>query len=104
MQAVLSVFNSWDSARAKVYREHMQIADEWGTAVIIQQMIFGNLHKESGSGVLFTHDTQDNIPGINLTGDFSFLSQGEDIVAGLINTLPISENQRKDTIIIVQYL
>lgn len=95
MQAVLSVFNSWDSARAKVYREHMQIADEWGTAVIIQQMIFGNLHKESGSGVLFTHDTQDNIPGINLTGDFSFLSQGEDIVAGLINTLPISENQRK---------
>ncbi len=94
-QAIISVFNSWDIGRAKVYREHLQVADEWGTAVIIQQMTFGNLHKESGSGVLFTHDTQDNIPGINLTGDFSFLSQGEDIVAGLINTLPISENQRK---------
>lgn len=94
-QAIIAVFNSWGVGRAKVYREHLQVADEWGTAVIIQQMIFGNLHRESGSGVLFTHDTQDNIPGINLTGDFSFLSQGEDIVAGLINTLPISESQRK---------
>jgi len=93
-QAIISVFNSWNTDRAKVYRDHMQIAEEWGTAVIIQQMIFGNLHKESGSGVLFTHDIQDDRPGINLCGDFSFLSQGEDIVAGLINTLPISESQR----------
>jgi pyruvate, orthophosphate dikinase len=93
-QAIISVFRSWDFARAKVYREHMQIADEWGTAVIIQQMIFGNLHNESGSGVLFTHDVQANVPGIKLSGDFSFLSQGEDIVSGLVNTLPISERQR----------
>jgi len=93
-KAIISVFNSWDSPRAKVYREHMQIADEWGTAVIIQQMIFGNLHKESGSGVLFTQDAQENSNVVKLTGDFSFLSQGEDIVAGLINTLPISEHQR----------
>lgn len=93
-QAIISVFRSWDTPRAKVYREHMQIANEWGTAVIVQRMIFGNLHRESGSGVLFTRDTQDSSSKINLTGDFSFLSQGEDIVAGLINTLPISENQR----------
>ncbi|OGU59078.1 MAG: hypothetical protein A2X64_00250 [Ignavibacteria bacterium GWF2_33_9] len=94
-KAIFSVFNSWDTSRAKVYREHLKIADEWGTAVIVQRMVFGNLHRESGSGVLFTHDPQDNVPGINLGGDFSFLSQGEDIVAGLISTLPISEHQRQ---------
>lgn len=93
-KAIISVFNSWDSSRAKVYREHLQIADEWGTAVIAQQMIFGNLHKESGAGVLFTHDVHEKVSDIRLAGDFSFLSQGEDIVAGLISTLPISERQR----------
>ena len=93
-QAIISVFNSWDSPRAVVYRKHMQIANEWGTAVIVQKMIFGNLHKQSGSGVLFTKDLQDNIPGIHLSGDFSYMSQGEDIVAGLVSTLPISEYQR----------
>ncbi|HPY80366.1 MAG TPA: PEP/pyruvate-binding domain-containing protein [Bacteroidales bacterium] len=94
-KAIISVFNSWDTPRARVYREHMQIAEEWGTAVIIQQMIFGNLHKESGSGVLFTQDMRDSgNNSVNLTGDFSFLSQGEDIVAGLVNTLPIGEQQR----------
>jgi pyruvate,orthophosphate dikinase len=93
-KAIISVFRSWDTPRAKAYREYLHIAEEWGTAVIVQQMIFGNLHKESGSGVLFTQDIHDNIPGINLAGDFSFLSQGEDIVAGLVNTLPISEKQR----------
>ncbi|HRZ42457.1 MAG TPA: PEP/pyruvate-binding domain-containing protein [Bacteroidales bacterium] len=93
-QAVISVLNSWETPRTNVYRNHMHIADEWGTAVIVQQMVFGNIHRESGSGVLFTHDPHDSIPGINLTGDFSFLSQGEDIVAGLVNTLPVSERQR----------
>ncbi len=95
-QAIIAVFGSWDTPRARVYREHMQIAHEWGTAVIVQQMIFGNLHRESGSGVLFTRDPSD--PGtakLCLTGDFSFLSQGEDIVSGLISTLPISEAQRQ---------
>ncbi len=94
-QAIVSVFNSWDTARAKVYRERLQIANDWGTAVIVQKMIFGNLNIESGSGVLFTRDMRDNKPGINLIGDFSFISQGEDIVSGLINTLPISEKQRR---------
>lgn len=94
-QAIISVFDSWDTERAKVYRERMQIAHEWGTAAIVQQMIFGNLHRESGSGVVFTCDTQSTSQKISLTGDFSYLSQGEDIVAGLINTLPISEIQRQ---------
>ncbi len=94
-QAIIAVFDSWDNARANVYRSHLQIAHEWGTAVIVQQMVFGNIHRDSGSGVVFTHDERDRMPGIHLTGDFSFLSQGEDIVAGLINTLPISERQRE---------
>lgn len=94
-QAIIAVFNSWDNARANVYRSHLQIAHEWGTAVIVQQMVFGNIHRNSGSGVVFTHDERDRMPGIHLTGDFSFLSQGEDIVAGLINTLPVSERQRE---------
>lgn len=94
-QAIISVFNSWYSPRAEVYRKNLQIADEWGTAVIVQQMIFGNLHRESGSGVVFTRDPQSTQAAINLNGDFSFLSQGEDIVSGLIKTLPISERQKK---------
>ncbi len=89
------VFESWYSERAKVYREHLQIADEWGTAVIVQRMILGNLHKHAGTGVVFTHDPKSPKPGVSLYGDFTFCSQGEDIVSGLVNTLPISENQRK---------
>ncbi|MDD4604444.1 MAG: PEP/pyruvate-binding domain-containing protein, partial [Bacteroidales bacterium] len=94
-QAIIEVFNSWNNTRAKAYRSHLQIAQEWGTAVIVQQMVFGNIHRESGSGVVFTCDIRESAPGIHLNGDFSFLSHGEDIVAGLVNTLPISEAQRK---------
>ena len=93
-KAIISVFRSWDTPRAQAYREYLHIAKEWGTAAIVQQMIFGNLHRESGSGVLFTQEIHGDSHGINLAGDFSFLSQGEDIVAGLVNTLPISEKQR----------
>jgi len=93
-KAILCVFDSWYSPRAKVYRSQMHIAEEWGTAATIQKMILGNIHRESGSGVVFTRDVKQNRANIHLTGDFSFLSQGEDIVGGLVNTLPISETQR----------
>ncbi len=95
IQAVTMVKNSWDSHRARFYRQHLQIADEWGTAVIIQQMVLGNLDHESGSGVLFTVDPLDPLPGITLTGDFAIRSQGDDVVSGLVNTLPVSEKQRR---------
>jgi pyruvate,orthophosphate dikinase len=95
-QTIKYVFESWYSDRAKVYREHLQIADEWGTAVIVQRMILGNLHKHAGTGVVFTHDPMSAKPGVNLNGDFTFCSQGEDIVSGLVHTLPISEYQRKE--------
>ncbi len=92
-QAILNVMDSWDSLRAQSYRKYLQIADEWGTAVIVQKMVMGNRSKRSGSGVLFTHNPKLNKPGINLYGDYTLCSQGEDIVAGLVHTLPISDSQ-----------
>ncbi len=94
-QTIDYVFDSWSSERAQAYRQHLGIADEWGTAVVIQQMILGNMHKNSGTGVVFTQYPHDPKPGVDLYGDFTFCSQGEDIVSGLVHTLPISENQRK---------
>ncbi|NLM21806.1 MAG: hypothetical protein GX207_08690 [Peptococcaceae bacterium] len=93
-QAIFMVLDSWNAERAKAYRNHLQIAEEWGTAVIIQKMVMGNRSHKSGSGVVFTHNPKLSKPGINLYGDFTLCSQGEDIVAGLVHTLPISENQR----------
>ncbi len=93
-QAIISVIDSWSSHRAKSYREHLQIASEWGTAVIVQKMVLGNIALNSGTGVVFTHDPKQNKPGVNLYGDFTLCSQGEDIVAGLVHTLPVTEHQR----------
>lgn len=89
------VFDSWDSDRARVYRKYLNIADEWGTAVIVQKMILGNLHYTSGTGVVFTQHPQRQRPGVHLYGDFTLCSQGEDIVAGLVKPLPVSESQRQ---------
>ena len=89
------VFESWSSERAYVYRRHLQISDNWGTAVIVQQMIFGNLTSTSGTGVVFTQNPQRERPGVHLYGDFTMRSQGEDIVAGLVKPSPVSETQRK---------
>ncbi|HZK01521.1 MAG TPA: PEP/pyruvate-binding domain-containing protein, partial [Anaerovoracaceae bacterium] len=94
-QAIISVLDSWSSKSAIYYRNHMQIADEWGTAVLVQQMALGNLTGSSGTGVVFTNSPFNSLPGINLYGDFALCSQGEDVVAGLVNTLPITESQRK---------
>jgi len=95
MTTVSLVFESWSSKRAIVYREHLQIADEWGTAVIIQQMIFGNKKSSSGSGVVFTQNPKSVRQGVHLYGDFTFQSQGEDIVAGLVKPYPVSKSQQQ---------
>ncbi|HLN52149.1 MAG TPA: PEP/pyruvate-binding domain-containing protein [Lentimicrobium sp.] len=94
-QVIFNVFESWYSERAEVYRDYLQIADEWGTAVIVQKMVLGNIHRTSGTGVLFTHAPDIEKPGIHLYGDFTLCSQGEDIVAGLVNPMPLTERQRK---------
>ncbi len=94
-QAILSVLDSWYTDRAKVYRSKLHIAEDWGTAVVVQQMVLGNLNYDSGTGVLFTRDPFTRDPGIALYGDFTICSQGEDIVGGLVHVLPISEQQRR---------
>lgn len=89
------VFDSWNSDRALAYRRHLGISENWGTAVIVQQMIFGNRCETSGTGVVFTQNPHRERPGVHLYGDFTLRSQGEDIVGGLVKPLPIGETQRK---------
>lgn len=95
MTTINMVFESWSSKRAIVYRKHLEIADEWGTAVIVQRMVFGNLRKTSGTGVVFTQNPKKKKQGVHLYGDFTLCSQGEDIVAGLVKPLPVSSNQKE---------
>ncbi|HMK73246.1 MAG TPA: PEP/pyruvate-binding domain-containing protein, partial [Myxococcaceae bacterium] len=91
--AVLAVFNSWNTSRAHLYRRRLGIAEAWGTAVIVQAMVFGNVGSDSGTGVVFTRDPHAREPGIQLYGDFTLTSQGEDVVAGLVYPLPVSRRQ-----------
>ena len=95
IECVNVVFESWNSERALAYRRHLGISENWGTAVIVQQMIFGNLSEVSGTGVVFTQNPHRERPGVHLYGDFTMRSQGEDIVGGLVKPLPIGETQRK---------
>lgn len=92
-RAISHVLDSWNADLAKAYRRKLQISDEWGTAVIIQKMVMGNISLDSGSGVLFTHAQWHEGAGICLNGDYTICSQGEDVVAGLVHTLPISRAQ-----------
>jgi pyruvate,orthophosphate dikinase len=87
--AVQAVFRSWNSRRARTYREFHHIPHDLGTAVVVQSMVFGNLSPDSGSGVVFTRNplTGDR----QLFGEFLSSSQGEDVVAGLRTPDPISE-------------
>ncbi len=93
-EAILQVFASWYSEQAKIYRHQMRLSDEWGTAVIVQAMVFGNLNENSGSGVIFTRNPKGTSANVTLSGDFIFGVQGDDIVSGLVITYPISEKQR----------
>jgi pyruvate,orthophosphate dikinase len=92
--AILDVFASWHSEQARIYRHQMHLSDEWGTAVIVQAMVFGNLNENSGSGVILTRDPKGSSRDVAIYGDFIFCVQGEDIVSGLVETFPISEKQR----------
>lgn len=92
--AILQVFDSWYSEQAEIYRRQMHISDKWGTAVIVQKMVFGNLNDNSGSGVIFTREPKSTSSDVTLYGDFIFGVQGDDIVSGLVETYPISEKQR----------
>ena len=89
-QTIKMVFGSWESSKAKTYRKIMGISDDWGTAATVQQMVFGNLSWQSGSGVFFTHNPRWSEDRVRLWGDFTIGNQGEDVASGLVTTLPIS--------------
>ena len=92
--AVAQVMLSWYSKKAGTYREIMGISENWGTAVTVQAMVYGNLDTNSGAGVAFTHNPRKMDDRIQLWGDYTLGNQGEDVVAGLVKTLPLSEEQR----------
>ncbi len=91
--AVQRVLNSWTSEKARTYRQIIGISDDWGTAVTVQSMVFGNISEQSGSGVLFTHSPKFSQDVIRPWGDYTTGNQGEDVVSGLVTTYPISNYQ-----------
>lgn len=92
-EAIEIVLNSWNAQRTKEYRSLMDASDSWGTAVIIQSMVFGNLNQEAGSGVVFTAHPYRKVSRVALWGDYAIGDQGEDIVSGLVTTYPVSVEQ-----------
>lgn len=91
--AVGAVFSSWMNERAIVYRKLNNIPAEWGTAVNVQSMVFGNMGEDSGTGVAFTRDPAS---GENLFyGEYLFNAQGEDVVAGTRTPHPIAELEKE---------
>jgi pyruvate,orthophosphate dikinase len=88
-QAIRAVFDSWMGERAIHYRRINRIPDDWGTAVNVQQMVFGNKGETSGSGVAFSRDEVTGAP--TPSGDFLQNAQGEDVVSGVRNTRDIAE-------------
>ena len=88
MEAVKAVFRSWDNPRAIVYRRMNDIPGDWGTAVNVQTMVFGNKGETSGTGVAFTRNPSTGAKGI--FGEYLLNAQGEDVVAGVRTPQPIS--------------
>ncbi|GGU45499.1 pyruvate, phosphate dikinase [Streptomyces violascens] len=92
--AIRSVFESWNTDRAKLYRRQERIPGDLGTAVNICSMVFGNLGPDSGTGVAFTRDPASGHQGVY--GDYLQNAQGEDVVAGIRNTVPLAELESID--------
>lgn len=92
--AVRAVFSSWNGERARLYRRQERIPDDLGTAVNIVAMVFGNLGADSGTGVAFTRDPATGKQGVY--GDYLANAQGEDVVAGIRNTVPLAELESLD--------
>ncbi|MBB5084229.1 pyruvate, phosphate dikinase [Nonomuraea endophytica] len=92
--AVKAVFDSWNAPRAILYRRQERIPADLGTAVNIVAMVFGNLGDDSGTGVAFTRDPGSGRQGIY--GDYLQNAQGEDVVAGIRNTVPLQDLERID--------
>jgi pyruvate,orthophosphate dikinase len=94
--AVKAVFDSWNADRAILYRRQERIPADLGTAVNIVAMVFGNLGDDSGTGVAFTRDPGTGAQGVY--GDYLQNAQGEDVVAGIRNTVPLQDLERIDKV------
>ena len=93
-QAIRAVFDSWDGARAQLYRRQERISNDLGTAVNVMAMVFGNWGNDSGTGVAFTRDPASGKSGAY--GDYLPNAQGEDVVAGTRNTLTLADMEEKE--------
>ena len=92
--AITAVFLSWESKRAKVYRKLNQIPSDWGTAVNVQSMVFGNMGNDSATGVVFTRNPSDGINDVY--GEYLINAQGEDVVAGTRTPQYITKKAKKE--------
>ena len=92
--AITAVFLSWESNRAKVYRRLNQIPAEWGTAVNVQSMVFGNMGVDCATGVVFTRNPSDG--SNNIYGEYLINAQGEDVVAGTRTPQYITKKAKKE--------
>lgn len=102
IEAITAVFRSWDNPRAIVYRRLNDIPGEWGTAVNVQQMVFGNKGETSGTGVAFSRNpaTGEN----KIYGEYLMNAQGEDVVAGIRTPQPISKLEEQNPKIYNQFV
>src|SRR5690606_27389833 len=92
--AISAVFRSWHTLRAKTYRQLHDIPEEWGTAVNVQSMVFGNLGDDSATGVCFTRNPSTGEK--MFYGEFLINAQGEDVVAGLRTPQPIAKKEAQE--------
>ena len=102
IEAVKAVFRSWDNDRANVYRRMHDIPYNWGTAVNVQSMVFGNMGDDSGTGVAFTRNpsTGEN----KLYGEYLMNAQGEDVVAGIRTPQPIAQLEKQNPEVYAQFV
>ena len=100
--AVRAVFDSWNGERARLYRRQERIPADLGTAVNVCSMVFGNLGQDSGTGVAFTRDPGSGAQGVY--GDYLQNAQGEDVVAGIRNTVPLADLEEIDQTSYVELL
>lgn len=101
IESITAVFRSWDNPRAIVYRRMNDYPGEWGTAVTVQEMVFGNKGETSGTGVVFSRNPAN---GDNeIYGEYLMNAQGEDVVAGIRTPLPISRLKDQNPIIYKEF-
>ncbi|MDD4839394.1 MAG: pyruvate, phosphate dikinase [Clostridia bacterium] len=101
MGAIKAVFRSWDNPRAIYYRRMNDIPGDWGTAVSVQMMVFGNMGNTSGTGVAFSRNPSTGEKG--LYGEYLMNAQGEDVVAGVRTPLTIDQLKKENTAVYEQF-